>query len=194
MEEMIEDIFEVIVPSVKYCVKFDRDSKKILEVFPSSNDNPKEHIVYVDSSIAESILKGFKPVSNFLIDINLNEYKIVESVKSGLNLSKIDDILHRVVEKKWSNIKDPDILITYNRKVEEIVFKINPKIKNLDWSGPKEMLFFITSYNDPNSLKEMIKINLDDLKIYPHKYKIKLRTKFSVFTRRLLTHYALEIK
>jgi hypothetical protein len=58
----------------------------------------------------------------------------------------------------------------------------------------QEMIFLITGYNDPNNLKEMIKFSIDELSAYPQKFKLKLRSKFSIFTRRLFSNYTLEIK
>lgn len=195
-ETVVEDYFDLTIdiPVIKYYIRFTLESGTVTEVFPSHNDIMDNDCIEIDSDMADDLLIGVKTLSSIKVDISKTPFKILENQDYDLVLIKIDNVLHRVIEKKWSNISKPDIQITYSRKEEELVFKINPSLKEMSWPGEKEMIFLITGYNDPNNLKEMIKFSIDELVAYPQKFKCKLRSKFSIFTRRLFSNYTLEIK
>jgi len=195
-ETIIEDYFDlkIDVPVIKYYIRFDRESGRVTEVFPRHNHIEEKDCLEIDSDLAVDLLTGIKTLTSVSVDISQTPFNIVEHLNQDFVLSKIDNVLHRVIEKKWSKISRPDVRIIYNRKEEELIFKINPSIKETHWPGEKEMIFLITGYNDPNNLKEMIKFSIDELSAYPQKFKLKLRSKFSIFTRRLFSNYTLEIK
>jgi len=195
-ETVVEDYFDLTVdiPVIKYYIRFALESGVITEVFPSWSNITDNDCLEIDDDLADDLLTGIKTLSSIRIDTSQLPFKILENQNYDLVLSKIDNVLHRVIEKKWSNISKPDIQIIYDRKEEELIFKINPSIKEMSWPGEKELIFLITGYNDPNNLKEMIRFSIDELSAYPQKFKFKLRSKFSIFTRRLFSNYTLEIK
>jgi len=197
VQETIEDgYFDLVVdiPVLKYYVRFSFSTGAITEVFPSRTDISDKNCLEIDADLADKLLRGIKSLTSIKIDITEFPFKILEDQSHNLVLSKIDNVLHRIIEKKWSTISKPDIHIVYDRSNEELTFKINPSIKEMTWPGEKEMIFLVTGYNDPNDLKEMIKFSIDELTAYPQKFKCKLRTKFSIFTRRLFSNYTLEIR
>jgi hypothetical protein len=111
------------------------------------------------------------------------------------SLVKIDDVLHRVIDKKYVPDQKNDIVIQFNELENKIIFVLHNSIKTrkIQWDGSTEMQFFITAYNDPHNLYQTIVFQLKDLEqgskefIYtaPHK-------KFSIFTRRILKNYVFE--
>jgi hypothetical protein len=131
-------------------------------------------------------------LNHFRVDIPTQT--IVEVEKIELNgLQKIDDILHRIIEKQWTRIDKPDVEVVYNSNENLLIFKINPLLKTTDWHGEQEMIFLVTDYNDPNALKKMIKFTVSEIISYPIRVDIALEDRFSVYTRRLFNNYTLEI-
>jgi len=110
----------------------------------------------------------------------------------GVDHIKNDDVLHRVIDKRWINVTKPDIAIEYNREECLLTFKINPLLKTVEWQGDQDMIFLITEYNDPNVLQEMISFNVNELVKYPQRININLPNKFSIYTRRLFDNYTFE--
>jgi hypothetical protein len=111
------------------------------------------------------------------------------------NLIKIDDVLHRIIDKKWSNINDPDIIVNYSSDNNLLDFSMSPQYsKNIIWDGDTVMIFLITEYNDPNALIEMISIRVGDITENTKSFQLTLPNKFSVYTRRIFDKYVFEIK
>ena len=119
---------------------------------------------------------------------------------------KIDDVLHRIISKKDSEIKKPDIYIKYDSKLSVLKIEMSTefggtrktragiKKRNIVWDGDTEMQFFITEYNDPNLLFEVVTVTINDL---IGKYKLITDfnyPKFSVYTRRLFKNYVIEYR
>ena len=73
-----------------------------------------------------------------------------------------------------------------------LIFKINPLLKTVEWQGDQDMVFLVTAYNDPNVLQEMISFNVNELVKYPHRFKLELPKKFSIYTRRIFDKYTYE--
>jgi hypothetical protein len=147
--------------------------------------------IQVDLDIALGIYERGETLGHYKVDVISGRIlKVNLSAITGLN--RIDDVLHRVIDKRWSNISKPDISIEYNRKESVLTFKINPLLKTVEWQSDQDMIFLITDYNDPNVLQEMISFDVNELVKYPHKFKLKLPEKFSIYTRRIFDKYTYE--
>jgi hypothetical protein len=179
---------------IEFYAFYNQEDGSVFEIFPGFPTNTDKKFVKVDTEILDSIESGHSNIFSYYVDIKTQNPQLQKKTNSNFVLTKIDDILHRVIEKKWAKIKNPDVQIKYSKKNEVLEFKINPSIKNIQWPGEQEMIFLITGYNDPNSVKHLIRFTVDELASFPQIHKIKLRSKFSIFTRRLFTNYTLEIK
>jgi len=168
---------------IEFYAFYNQTDGSVFEIFPGFPTNTDK-----------SIESGHSNIFSYYVDIKTQNPQLQKKANSNFVLTKIDDVLHRVIEKKWSKIKNPDVQIKYSKKNEVLEFKINPSIKNIQWPGEQEMIFLVTGYNDPNSVKQLIRFTVDELASFPQIHKIKLRSKFSIFTRRLFTNYTLEIK
>jgi hypothetical protein len=179
---------------IEFFAFYNEQDGSVSEIFPGFPLDTDKKFVKVDLDIVESLELGKSNIFSYYV--NTQEYPPQFQKKENNNflLTKIDNVLHRVIEKKWANVKNSDVVITYNKKSEELEFKISPLIKDIKWPGEQEMIFLITGYNDPNRVKKMIRFTVDELSSYPQIHKIKLRSKFSIFTRRLFKNYTLEIK
>jgi len=186
--EFQEWLKTIQVPEEKYYVSFD-DRGQLLELSPTFSQGKVE----IDKEIALSIYEGTSTLKSFKVNTETLEIEKNNDLIYN-NLTRIDDILHRVIEKKWSKVEKPDISIFYHRKQSDMTFKINPLLKTVDWLGDRELVFLLTDYNDPNVLYAKTKFSVDEIISYPQIFKIDLPEKFSVYTRRIFNRYTLEIK
>jgi len=181
------------LPPVKYIAVFDPDTGAVISVGPSHVFKDQKHKISVDKELAESIINAEIKIDNCVVDMNSNTLEVAE-IKS---VYKIDDVLHRIISKKDSEIKKPDIYIKYDSKLAVLKIEMSTefggtrktragiKKRNFVWAGDTEMQFFITEYNDPNLLFEVVTVTINDL---IGKYKLITDfnyPKFSVYTRRL---------
>jgi hypothetical protein len=171
---------------IQYWAKYDLDNGKVLGIYPGSSADTIKNKIEIDQETAESINDGTTSIFNCHVDLESGNLEIIE-IKS---LTSIDDVLHRVVDAKWSNITDADIYITNNNNTISII--LNEKYrkgKRIFWNGETEMNFFITDYNDPNILHNMFTVKLSKLIEENFSIEIDSPKKFSVYTRRLFKKY-----
>ena len=191
---------------VVYCAAFDQESGKILSIGPnhSVNQTTFKNVVEIDSDVAEKIIGGEIRMSKCFIDPQEGKLEIVE-VK---DLYKIDDVLHRIIVKEYSDVKKPDIHLTHNSKDNTMVVKLSEEYggthkqdsefqpiaqRKMFWDGETVMDFTITDYNDPNVITDNFSIKISDLVGKTVTLKdLKFPKYFSVYTRRLFKNYMIE--
>ena len=187
---------------IEYVAVFDPQTGEVISVGPSRAFENEKHKIPVDQELAESIINAEIKISSCVVDINSNTIEIAE-IKS---VYKIDDVLHRIVSTDYSDIKRPDIYLTYdsNKKTLKIELskefggtrtpKVSVKPRKILWDGDTTLNFFITDYNDPNLLFQIVYVTINDLigKSYIVK-NINYKT-FSVYTRRLFKNYVIKYK
>jgi hypothetical protein len=193
-------------PEIVYVAVFNPDTGQVTSVGPSYAFETVEHKLPIDSEIAEMILEGKIKIHTCVVDIQAGTLEIAE-IKS---VFKIDDVLHRIISKEWTDIEKPDIYITYDRSKKSMKFELTEefggtyklaekfqpvKSRKIHWDGDTLMNFLVTEYNDPNILNEMISFKISDLigqaKIIR---SLDLEEKFSVYTRRIFKNYIIEEK
>jgi hypothetical protein len=185
-----EWIKTIKVPEETYFFEFD-EAGNILALHPGVGIDHIKNKIQVDLDIALGIYERGETLRHYKVDtISGKVIKVTLASITGLN--KIDDVLHRVIDKRWSNVTKPDISIEYDRAESLLTFKINPLLKTVEWQGDQDMVFLITAYNDPNVLQEMISFNVNELVKYPHRFKLELPKKFSIYTRRIFDKYTYE--
>lgn len=183
-------IKNVEIQEETYFFEFDNDGT-VIALHPGQIVNEIKNKIQVDNSIALAIYEQGETLRHYKVDI-ISGRVIKVNLSSITGLYKIDDVLHRIIDKRWSNITKPDISIEYNRQESLLTFKINPLLKTVEWTGDQEMVFLITEYNDPNVLQEMISFNVNELVKYPQRIKVELPNKFSIYTRRIFDKYTYE--
>ena len=190
------------LPPVKFVAVFDPNTGAVISVGPSHAFKDQKHKIPVDKELAESIINAEIKIDHCVVDMNSNTLEVAE-IKS---VYKIDDVLHRIMSKKDSEIKKPDIYIKYDSKLAILKIEMSTefggtrkakagiKRRNIVWDGDTEMQFFITEYNDPNLLFEVVTVTINDL-IGNHKLITDFNyPKFSVYTRRLFKNYVIEYR
>lgn len=209
MEEIIDFdqwIENYTPPEITYFAVFNPDTGQVTSVGPSYAFTDIKHKIPIDLEIAEMILEGKIKIHSCVVDIQAGTLEIAE-VKS---VFKIDDVLHRIISKEWTEIEKPDIYITYDRSKKSMKFELTEefsgtyklaekfqpvKARKIHWDGDTVMNFLVTEYNDPNILNKMISFKISDLigqaKIIR---SLDLPEKFSVYTRRVFKNYLIEEK
>jgi hypothetical protein len=178
------------IPEETYFFEFDNDGN-VIALHPGQIVNNIKNKIQIDNSIALAIYESGETLRHYKVDVTSGRV-IKVSLASITGLHKIDDVLHRVIDKRWTNITKPDIAIEYDRSESLLTFKINPLLKTLEWQGDQDMVFLITEYNDPNVLQEMISFNVNELVKYPQRFTLTLPAKFSIYTRRVFDKYTYE--
>lgn len=178
------------VPEETYFFEFDLDGN-VIALHPGSAVDHIKNKIQVDLDVALGIYDRGETLRHYKVDV-ISGRVIKVNLANITGLTKIDNVLHRVVDKKWSKISKPDVSIEYNKADALLTFKINPLLKTIEWQGDQDMVFLITEYNDPNVLQEMISFNVNELVKYPQRINIDLPNKFSIYTRRLFDNYTFE--
>ena len=193
MEDFVKDFIEWVesLPKqeVKHYAVF-REDGSILGIYPDYECQDKTNKVEVDDSIVLSVYEGTTSLESYIVDVDSETVEFVE-IKS---LQKIDDILHRIIDKKWADIDQADIEVIYDRKNTELKITLNDKFKTkkLFWSGSTDMKFIISDYNDPNIFYDVISCTIDDIMHSPKIFKIDIPENYSIYTRRLFKTYLSE--
>ena len=192
---------------VVYNAAFDIDTGRVISVGPDHAINEKTfgNVITIESDVAEKIITGEINMSKCFIDPNQGELEIVER----RDLFKIDDVLHRIIVKGWSEIKKPDIYLEHNSKTNVMTVELSEEYggtykqqkgievtkRKMFWNGETELDFTITDYNDPNIVTDNFSVKINDL--IGEKIELKelnINRFFSVYTRRLFKNYMIEEK
>ena len=195
MEQELMDFDEWIKrpvnQTIEYYVTFNDDGA-LIGVYPSHAVLDVTNKIKIDDEIAIAIATGVENLFSYRVDVPTK--KLVKLNKfSTHSLVKIDDILHRVIDKKWTNIQDSDITILHNAKNNTLTFSMSEKYSNnIIWDGATEMIFLVTDYNDPNVLIHMLSIRAGDITENTKSFTLDLPTRFSVYTRRIFDKYIFE--
>lgn len=178
------------IPEETYFFEFDLNGN-VIALHPGLSVDHIKNKIQVDLDVAVGIYDRGETLRHYKVDV-ISGRVIKVNLASITGLTKIDDVLHRVVDKKWSKISKPDVSIEYNRADALLTFKINPLLKTIEWQGEQDMIFLVTEYNDPNVLQEMISFNVNELVKYPQRFTLALPEKFSIYTRRIFDKYTYE--
>jgi hypothetical protein len=206
MEEVVDFdkwVSENSVIEVTYWAVYDIETGKILGVYPNNSADQFQNKIQIKKDLAEMIAEGKILLRSCFVDITSSELEIIESQ----SLRKIDDVLHRVIDKQWTSDSDPDIVIEYFQKIKKIKVSMTERFygtnkstvsdskRKIDWKGSTEILLSITDYNDPNVLYYTLSLKVTDLVGNAVTFNnIELDKKFSIYTRRVFKNYVLEVK
>ena len=191
--------------TIVYNAAFDLESGRVLAVGPNHtvNDKTYKSVIQLEADTAEKIISGEIKMSKCFIDPDQGELEIVERK----DLYKIDDVLHRIIVRKYSDIKKPDIYLEHNAKSNVMTVELSEEYggtykqkKGVDvakrkmfWDGETELDFTITDYNDPNVITDNFTVKVNELVGKKVELKeLNIPRFFSVYTRRLFKNYMIE--
>lgn len=196
MEELIDFnswIENISIPATVYMAVYD-PAGRVISVGPSTAFENEPRQLVIDAETAELIIEGTIKISDCFVDLQNNSLEITE-VKS---VFKIDDVLHRIVSTQYTDIKTPDVILTYDSCNSSLTIKLSDEFastRKILWDGETVMNFLITDYNDPNILYNMLSFKISDLVAAAVTIdNLEVPSKFSVYTRRLFKNYVIEYK
>lgn len=187
---------------IKYFALFDPVNGSISGVYPNTALPNSRTLVELDDETASLIHEGKIQLQNCFVDLDSGKFEIAELKV----LNKIDDLLHRIVEKKWSSIDKEDVYVKYLTTSGSLRFELTDRLggtrksgsqskRKLHWDGSTTMTFLITDYNDPNVVFEIIKFKIDDIVGKSKTFKLNsIPDKFSIYTKRIFPNYVIDIK
>ena len=203
MEQKLMDFDQWIqnykLPPTEFVAVFDPTTMAVTSVGPSHAFTNQKHKITIDQELAESIINSEIKISNCVVDINSNTVEVAEIQ----NMYKIDDILHRIISSKYSDIEKPDVYLTHSKKNKTLKIELGkefggtkkPKIpyrqRNIIWDGDTVMDFYITEYNDPNLTLETVSVKINELVGKSKIIENISYENFSVYTRRLFKNYVI---
>ena len=191
-------------PVINYVAAYDPETGKVQCVGPdySINTDTYKHQLDIDEETALRITSGEVNIFKCYVDSTSGSLEIVEEK----NLWTMDDVLHRIVEHRWSEFEKPDVYVTADTKNNTLKVELSEEYggtKKIDgsfakrkifWSGDTEMNFMITAYNDPHLQYTSVNATLDEVIETGVTFEnIKYPEKFSIYTRLLLKYYEMEI-
>jgi predicted membrane-bound mannosyltransferase len=172
---------------VKYRVAYDPLTGAIFKVGNQTALVNDPCTVEIDTELAEKIIEGALPIHRCFVDLNTHLVEIAE-IKS---VSKINDVLHRVIELEHSLVDKHDVKLTYSRSSQQLTIEL---ITKGHWTSDTPMPWYLTDYNDPTTVYKIINTVLADIQTAPAVFdNIVLPDRFSVYTKRLFRNYVLEI-
>lgn len=206
MEELKNLFIDIESKPVVYCACFDPISGQVLAVGPNTAFEGKNNTIELDKETAEMIIEGHINIINCAVDTRNMTFELLETK----TVSKIDDVLHKIIEKRWSDVDNPDIYITYSKSKNTFTVEMTEEFhgtkklpkryqpvtkRKIIWDGDTVLNFYITEYNDPHVLHSQFEVLLKDLIDSKIVIKdLKVPENFTVYTRRILKKYILNIK
>ena len=189
----------------KYNAAFDEDSGRVLSVGPVTAVNEKKYknLISVNADMAEDIISGKINIHKCFVDASQGELEIIETK----NLFSIDDVLHRIIEKKWSDIEKPDVYLIYDRSKGKVVVKLSEEFggthkldekfhpitkRKIFFDGKTNLEFTITAYNDPHLVYNTFSVSIEELVGKSVTFDVDHNEFISIYTKRLFKNYMVE--
>jgi hypothetical protein len=209
MEEItFENLFltNVEILEQKFSAVFDPFSGEVISVGPSFAFKDDEHAIEIDQETALMIIEGKILLNSCFVDLESDKLEFIQSK----TMFKIDDLLHRIPDRKWSTFNKIDLYIVYYGKTKTLKFQLSEEFsgtkklpkkfqpvqaRKIKWDGSTEMNFLITDYNDPNVVYSTISFSIDEL-IGKNKtiHNVEITKNNSIYTRRIFKNCVMEVK
>ena len=193
-----------VVPETNYLASFN-ESGQLTKVGPEHIFNDDERCIELSKEMAEEIISGRVHIAKCYVDVKTGSVEIAQVEK----LHKIDDMLYRIVSKEWTEVTIPDVYLTYHKKSQQLIIELTESLggthimpdefqpvpkRKMVWDGETTLKFMLTDYNDPHIIHNVVEVKLHDLVDNAFVVNdVEVPQAFSVYTRRLLKDYVLEI-
>jgi hypothetical protein len=186
---------------VQYWAVYDPNTGEVSGIYPGRAADDKPYKIQIETFIAQHIQESVIQLNSCYVDPIQQEFVVAYNRP----ISKIDDVLHRIPNKQWSNNVENDVYIEYYKKEKKLNIALTERFygtrpasyefkTKLIEKNIFELLLIITDYNDPNMLNQIIKVKIEDL-VGKEKtfYNLNLPDRFSIYTKRLFNNYIFEI-
>lgn len=183
-------------PEIRYYVKFN-NTGSVIGLYPSAKEITDDDMLEIKLETALLIQEGKINLHCCYVDLENKEFGILKKI-----LRNDAGPLHRIVESKYAENKNFDIILTFDKGqlIVELAKKYGgtktTKEKNkkpLKWSKDTQISFLVTSYNDPNIPYTDIKFSLGQLLGAKFVYQLDkdIPEDFSVYTRKIFSNYVI---
>lgn len=177
-------------PEITYHAVFN-ETGEVTGIYPSTAMPDTQNCIKIDNDIAYLINEGKIRLSSCFVDVSSGQFEIAEVKR----LTKIDDVLHRIIDKAFAGLLVADVTVTQEGNTLKFDLAEKYKTRKIHWDGNTEMSFLVTEYNDPNIVRHTIKFTINELAQSTQISKdLNLDKKFSVYTKRLFPVYLFEKK
>jgi hypothetical protein len=173
---------------IEYYAIYNSETGEVTGIYPGHAANNKQNKVLITQDFAEDVFAGIVSLHSCFVDDNEGELQVVQTQ----SVKKIDDILHRVISQEFTENKEADLYIHYYSTDNILMLSLDEKIKNkkIKFNNDTELKFFITEYNDPYKIIQLVSTTLNNLYKESQKFYYTGTTKkFSVFTSRIFKNY-----
>jgi hypothetical protein len=191
---------EMTQTEIVYYAIYNPDTNAIIGVYPDHAAADHKFKIRIDAEMARSIFDGEVNPSFCIVDPETQEIEVVESN----SLSKIYNVLHRITEAEFSDVDEPDIVLTYDKSTKILKVELNKnyggtfssateiKNKKIPWDTDTKMDFLFSNYNDPNIIDSVYSVKISDLVgNYKEFLEIDLPNNFSVYSNKLFKNYVI---
>lgn len=178
-------------PTIQYYAIFDIATSMLIGIYPDHAAQNLSNKLLVDTEFAEAVFSGKISLTSCFVDEVDGKLEVIRTK----SLKTIDDILHRIIDKRYANQSTPDATVRYISNDNTIEFELSDRLKekNIRWNGDTELKFIICAYNDPHKIYQVVRFTLEELLESNIKVSyIGPEVSFSVFTSRIFKKYIFE--
>lgn len=187
---------------IKYWAVYDPTTGSVQGIYPGRSADDKPHKVLIKTFIAQHVQESVIQLNACYVDPIKQEFMVLYDKP----VTKIDDVLHRIPNKLWSNVEENDLYIECYPNEKQLVVALTERFygtRPADYEFKTRLIeknifeiqLLITEYNDPNTLYQILKVKIEDLigkeKIF---YDVMFPKKFSIYTKRFFKNYVFETK
>jgi hypothetical protein len=180
-----------VPPPIIYFAIYDNETGAVTAIYPDSSCESMENKVRIDDDLAQEIFDGKIHLSSCFVDLSSDVLEVIRTK----SMRKIDDILHRVKDIRFSESRNSDILIRFFSDTKKIKFELKEQLrtKKIKWDGDITLKFVLCSYNDPHKIYQVVSFTLDELYLEDKEFDYTEKDhNFSVFTNRIFKRYLIE--
>ena len=150
-----------------FYLKFDPETGMVKGLIPKKEGN----CVEIDEYLAHQIQKGTKTFFDLKVELQNNEYVLVQKDALKVKENKVDNI--SVVENKFlyeikNNSKDSCIRFKLDKKLKKFIVTIDKQLSDnlsntIDFQKTNIYNFFTTDQDNTSVVDRILQINLNDL-------------------------------
>ena len=186
------DELKLNLPETKYYVEYHEESGTLLKIFSSNAFSFPKNYVEIPVETAEGIETGKIKSKDLAVDV-INKKLLYNGV------GKTQAQFYKIPLTDFSNITTPDIYLSFINS--ELSIELTTRFGGTHGETTSTIVncpdnivlyFFITKYNDPTTVFEIINLKVADLKNKCYNIKLDLES-FSVFTNRIFNEYVLDL-
>ena len=182
-------MIKIPVTPIEFFAIYNPATFDVIGIYPSHAASDITHKISISQQLADMIFNGTVPLQQCFIDITSD----VPVVAQHQSISKIDNILHRVPNRLYIQIDNPDLTILFNTNINQFTISVSDRVKNIRWLTDINLRFLISAYNDPHILYQVINVELASLVSAPYTVTYTGPSNlFSVFTSRVFNTYIFE--